>query len=229
MLTLGIDTAGEQGAVGLCRGAEGLSELNFIATLQHGEKLLPAIEASLRWGGVHQDELELLAVSTGPGSFTGLRIGMAVAKGLARALEVPLVGVPTLAAYAQEASCWPGPVYVLMPDRRELVYWAGYRSGEPFTAERVEPIESLLARVVEEPEHPLLIGPGVERHRSLIVQQASALTLAPAIRNRPSGLQVAWLGLAIYQAKGQDERDTLEPLYAQAPLAQAKGPNSEVE
>jgi tRNA threonylcarbamoyladenosine biosynthesis protein TsaB len=229
MLTLGIDTAGEQGAVGLCRGAEGLSELNFIATLQHGEKLLPAIEAVLRWGEVYQEELELIAVSTGPGSFTGLRIGMAVAKGLARALEVPLVGVPTLAAYARMVSFWPGPVYALMPDRRELVYWAGYRNGERFTAERVEPIETLLASLLREPQGSLLIGPGAERHRSLIAQRAPALTIAPAIFNRPSGLQVAWLGLATYQAKGQDERDTLEPLYAQAPLAQAKGPNSEME
>jgi len=224
MLTLGIDTAGEQGAVGLCRGSEGLSALNFVATLQHGEKLLPAIEVILHWSGVHRDDLELIAVSTGPGSFTGLRIGMAIAKGLAHSLDVPLVGVPTLATYARAVSFWPGPVYALLLDRRELVYWAGFREGEPFTREQTEPIEPLLTRLRGESERPLLIGPGAEYHRLLIAARVPELAIAPQILNRPSGLQVAWLGWATYQAKGENQVDTLEPIYAQPPLAQPAGP-----
>jgi tRNA threonylcarbamoyladenosine biosynthesis protein TsaB len=229
MLTLGIDTAGEQGAVGLCHGSEGLSALNFVATLQHGEKLLPAIDTILHWGDVERDDLRLIAVSTGPGSFTGLRIGMATAKGLARALNVPLVGVPTMATYARAVSFWPGTVYAVLKDRRELVYWAGFQGGEQLTSEQTESIEGLLSRLQQEEEAslPLIIGPGVEPHRALIEARGGRWTVAPKALNRPSGLQVAWIGLATYQANGEDEVDTLEPIYAQPPLAQPAGPEAD--
>ncbi|HED04239.1 MAG TPA: tRNA (adenosine(37)-N6)-threonylcarbamoyltransferase complex dimerization subunit type 1 TsaB [Candidatus Fraserbacteria bacterium] len=221
MLTLGIETAGEQAAVGLCRNGRDLTELGFAAERRQGEKLLEAITAALNWGQVDRSQLELIAVSAGPGSFTGLRIGLAMAKGLARALEIPLVGVPTLWAYAQPVCLWSGPVYALLPDRRDWVYWAGYRGGELLAEGGAQPIGSLLAALSEKQakEPPLLIGPGAERHRPLIEGQAGDQIVAPARLNWPSGLQVARLGLAAYREQGQDQRETLEPLYMRAPLA----------
>jgi len=218
MLTLGIETAGEQAAVGLCRGGQELAELSFAAERQQGETLLGAITDALNWGQVDRGQLELIAVSAGPGSFTSLRIGLAMAKGLARALEIPLVGVPTLWAYAQTVRFWPGPVYVLLPDRRNLVYWAGYRRRELWDAGSAQPIGDLLVALghMQAEEPPLLIGPGAERHRSLIAGQAGGGIVAPARLNWPSGLQIARLGLATYRRAGRDERETLEPVYMQA-------------
>jgi len=223
MLALGIETTGEQAAVGLCQGSQELAELGFAAERQQDEKLLEAIRAAHKWGQVRSEQLELIAVSVGPGSFTGLRIGLAVAKGLARALEIPLVGVPTLWAYAQPVSFWPGPVYALLPDRRDRVYWAGYLGGKLWDAGGAQPIGSLLAGLSDgqASERPLLIGPGTQRHRSLIAGQPRKLAIAPARLNWPSGLQIARLGLATYRKAGRDERETLEPLYmqdVQAPL-----------
>lgn len=220
MRVLGLETAGEQGCVGVLEDDRPLCELVFEATMAHGEKLLPAIEAALKLSGISKRDLELIAVSRGPGSFTGLRIGLAIAKGLARALGIPLVGVPGFAVYARKAAPWPGSVWVLLPDRREWLYVSVFRSGEEVLAPQVLTLSELLARLradefAREGERALLIGPGVESHREALAQAHGVL--APAALNLPSGVEIARLGRERFAQEGHDELYELEPLYVQEP------------
>ena len=225
MRVLGLETAGEQGCVGLVDGDRPLCDLVFEATMAHGEKLLPAVEAALALAGLSKRDLDLIAVSRGPGSFTGLRIGLATAQGLARALGIPLVGVSGFEVYCRKAAHWPGPVWVLLPDRRDWLYASAFHRGREILAPRVLARDELLARLraggaTEEPAEgkALLIGPGVEAHReALRAAPGGQHDPVPRSLNLPSGVEIARLGREGFARRGRDERYELEPLYVQEP------------
>lgn len=216
MLTLGIDTATEIGSVGLS-GNFLIGELSFWARMGQSERLVQAIDRLLELNRVEVGKLKLIAVSAGPGSFTGLRIGLATAKGLAQALKIPLVGVPTAASYARRVNFWPGRVSVLIHDRRDLVYVAEFSAGEQMAEEHVERIETVMAK---ELEGGLSMGSGAELYRAEIEKRGG--TVAPPTLNLPSGLQVALLGAAKFAQTGEDELFILEPHYLQRPLAEMR-------
>lgn len=218
MLVLGLETAGEHGCVGLVQDDRVLSEIVFHAAMKHGERLLPAVEAALELAEIQKRDLDLIVASVGPGSFTGLRIGLSMAKGLARALEIPLVGVSAFEAYAQRAAFWPGPVWVLLPDRRDWIYAAGYEADQVAHAPQALPLgEFLEGLTAPGPGRVLFIGPGAELHHDAL---AGYGVVASSAMNRPSGVQIAQLGLERYRrSKGGDALYTLEPLYLQPPLA----------
>ncbi len=99
----------------------------------HARRLTPLVQDLLAHGGQEADTLDAVAVSEGPGSYTGLRIGVSTAKGWALSADAALVGVPTLEAWAAQVVPWaaPGDVAVALIDaRRDEVYAAAYRIGE---------------------------------------------------------------------------------------------------
>ena len=170
-LTLSVDTTSRRGGVCLLADARVLCELNIDAGLTFSEKLLEMIDFLFRVSGVTLDEVDLLAVSTGPGSFTGLRVGIATMKALALRLERPLIGVTTLEALVAGVSD-TGVVAAFMDARRNQVFAALFekssadalpvviREGEasaPF-----EWIASLTHRAVR------FVGDGTLPYRSLI-------------------------------------------------------------
>jgi tRNA threonylcarbamoyladenosine biosynthesis protein TsaB len=220
MLTLGIETAADHGAVGLCLAEKFLGESSFSARLGQAERLVPAIESLLKLNGLDRRELQLIAVATGPGSFTGLRIGMATAKGLSQALQIPLVGVASTEAFAWRAGARPIPVCVLLADRRDLVYSALFEHGEKIAPERSHTIESLAQELRAQGRAIFCIGTGAETHRALL-EQNSFVEVAPALLNLPSAMGIARLGYQRYITNRQDELWTLEPLYVQRPIAEA--------
>jgi tRNA threonylcarbamoyladenosine biosynthesis protein TsaB len=219
MRTLGLETAGEIGSVGIVEGSRVLSECSFAARADHGGKLTPSVDAALRLADRTRADLDLIAVSRGPGSFTGLRIGLAFAKGLARSLAVPLVGVPTLDVYAHQGRFWPGPVWALFPDRRETVYRAVYEGERLATPPTVVEVERLgTERSSADAERkPLLVGPGVDAHREALRHALPEARLGGAALTRPSGATVARLGQARYARDEANELYDVEPLYAQGP------------
>ena len=100
MLVLAIDTATKACAVGLCRDGKILAEYKINMGMTHSEGLMPQMEQLLQRTGVQKGDIDLIAVSMGPGSFTGLRIGLATAEALAYAWQKPLQGVATPLALA---------------------------------------------------------------------------------------------------------------------------------
>lgn len=216
MFIVGWDTGGEQGSVGLLRDGCPWSEIAFLAALKQGEKLLPALDAALQLAGAKRSDVGLISVSTGPGSFTGLRIGIAMAKGLTRALEIPIVGVQALDAYVRAASFWEGPVWVLLSDRRDWVYAASYRGGQLWTPVQAISLDSLFQSLAKS-EGALFIGPGAEQHREQLTERFERSVVAPTALNRPSGIQIAQLGLEKYLHASRDEFYELEPFYLTSP------------
>lgn len=130
MIVLGIETATAACGVALV-SADGLLGTIQVATrLVHSERLLPMIETLFAESGVTRADLQGVAVSQGPGSFTGLRIGVATAKAIALALGLPVVGVPTLAALAANAGPAADLVWPAIVAKRDEVYGAVYKGGE---------------------------------------------------------------------------------------------------
>ncbi len=122
MKILAVDTSTKIGSIALLDGANVISEMALNIEVTHSEKLLPAIEKIFAKVGWDFSELEGLAVAIGPGSFTGLRIGLATMKGFAQAQKLPLVGVSSLMALATSASTSDKPVVAVLKAGRGEVY-----------------------------------------------------------------------------------------------------------
>ncbi|MDT0631865.1 tRNA (adenosine(37)-N6)-threonylcarbamoyltransferase complex dimerization subunit type 1 TsaB [Rubrivirga sp. S365] len=123
MLTLGIETAADVCAVALLDGDDLLVRSAVHVPRAHGRRLAPLVAEALAHAGRDAADLDLVAVSAGPGSYTGLRIGMSTAKGLCLSTGAGLAAVPTLRALADGVG---GAVVVALPSRRGEVYAALY-------------------------------------------------------------------------------------------------------
>ncbi len=158
-LLLAVETATAAPSLALWRGGALLGERAADPSRATAEALLPALDALLAAASVALAAVEGFAVSIGPGSFTGLRIGVATVKGLAFGTGRRAVGISTLAAIAGHAS-GPGPVAAVLDARRGEVYAAGFEAGAAadWLLERVIPIEALAARL---PAGCRVVGEGV--------------------------------------------------------------------
>ena len=123
-LVLGIDTSGEYCSVGLAKGDAILGEVSEKTPQAHSDKLIPFIDKLLKENNLKIQDVKGIAVSIGPGCFTGLRVGVATAKALAQGLEIPIVGVPTLDMIALNAITKNGdsPIFSKIRDRHSDVH-----------------------------------------------------------------------------------------------------------
>jgi tRNA threonylcarbamoyladenosine biosynthesis protein TsaB len=196
-LLLAVETSCGTTSVALLRGEEVLSEEQAEAGRSGAESLLPCVDAVLRRAGLGLKAVESFAISIGPGSFTGLRVGVATLKGLVFGTELPIAPVPTLAALAHAAPGARDPVVALVDARRGELYAAAYRlegaEREPVPCEPAEGVytpEQLAPRL---PPACLLLGEGValcgERIRALAL---SDVRLGPAAE--PHARDVGILG-----------------------------------
>lgn len=134
MKILALDSSAAVASVALCEDERLLAEYTLNNGNTHSQTLLPMVETVLRSFELTPADIDLFAVTAGPGSFTGVRIGAATLKGLAFALETPCVGVSTLEAIAENLRHLGGLVCPVMNARRSQVYTALFRSdGEAFT------------------------------------------------------------------------------------------------
>lgn len=224
-LLLGIETATFCGGVALL-GADrllGSRTLNSPAT--HSGRLLAAIEGLLAETGRDLHDLTGLAVSIGPGSFTGVRIGLSAAKGLAVALNLPMVGVSTLEALALRAGRDNRLICPVLDARRKEVFAAAYRWAAQADVPRLviapaaAPIEDFLRRLRG---RCLLLGDGALRYRPAIESHlGERASFAPAHRMLPSAEEVAWLGQRRFARGEADDPAQLEPVYIRPSDARA--------
>ncbi len=220
MYVLGIETAGERGGVALL-APEGEYEVVFHAGRKHLELLPQAVQAVLASAGVKQEEMGLIAVDVGPGSFTGLRIGIAFAKAMAQTLALPLVGVrQTEVLGAQAKAWWPGRVAVWIHDRREFLYHA-WVSGVKVGKESVLTVDKAIKKLRGR-EDVLVVGSGALRFQELVRKETPTALVAGESLAYPDPVTLAKQGLARFEAQGPDKLLALEPLYIQPPLANAK-------
>lgn len=161
MNILAIDTAGRSASVALLRDDTVLYETVCNCGLTHSETLMPMVDAALKMGGIRAGDLDLYAVTAGPGSFTGLRIGMAAVKGMALAAQTPCAGVSTL-----EALAWchigEGTAVCAMDARRGQVYWAAFdlATHTRLTPDAAAPAEEAVAYAQTCKKPVIYIGDG---------------------------------------------------------------------
>jgi tRNA threonylcarbamoyladenosine biosynthesis protein TsaB len=223
---LAVESSGRAPGVALLKGGELLVEERGAAGRTGAESLLPCVDAVLRRAGVSLEAVEAFAVSIGPGSFTGLRVGVATVKGLAFATGRPVAPVPTLAALARGAAPGAaGAVVALLDARRGELYaatWvlegpgAALREGEP--REAVYTPEELGPRL---PAECLLVGEGVP----LAADRLRALG-GPGVRPGPAlaprAADVGVLGLRILSETGGVDAAELTPRYLRRAEAEVK-------
>ncbi len=183
MIALGVDTSTPAGSVALAEGERLLGEINLARGGHHQERLLRSIDLLLDLAGLDVSRLAVLSVAVGPGTFTGLRIGIATVKGLALARGIPAFGLSTLAALALKYRDRGLPVAPLLDAGRGEVYAALYQGGpggtRPIVAEKGGAPEEFISSLPPEPV--LFCGDGalIYRHRILEIRGEKDL-LEPA-------------------------------------------------
>ena len=161
MNILAVDTAGKTVGVALLQDDRLLYECYLDAGMTHSETLMPLIDNCLKLCGMGCRDIDLYGVNAGPGSFTGLRIGLAVVKGLALPKQIPCAGVSTMAALAYGLS-GEGTVIGAQDARRGQVYWGAFdlASHDRLTTDAAEPV-TVLENFVQSCKKPLFfVGDG---------------------------------------------------------------------
>ena len=209
MRILGIETSSNRGSVALLEGGRTACLLEHQRENAHGESILPLIEQALGSAGWTRRQLDRVAVGIGPGSFTGLRVGIAIAQGVSEGLEIPLVGIPSLQAMALAVPPdLPGPRCVLVDARKGELFAAVYDvDGREVLGVELVSSDEQLERIVASLEAPVYVGSGA----------AASTRLANVYRNPECDYPHArWVALA---ARTAAPMAVVRPLYVRDAVA----------
>lgn len=183
MKILAIESSAKAASVCLCEDEKILAESYQNSGLTHSRTLLPMCESMLHNCGITLEEVDVIAAASGPGSFTGLRIGLATAKGLAWPQEKPCCGVSTLEAMAWNLAHLDGVICCAMDARRNQVYNALFQaqggSLTRLTPDRAIGLEALFCGPEAEKRTQILVGDGAELCYNYAVPVGVKLVLAP--------------------------------------------------
>jgi tRNA threonylcarbamoyladenosine biosynthesis protein TsaB len=220
-MLLAIDTSTRQAAIALYDVSRGvLAERSWFSANRHTEELVPEIESLLRLAGASSRDLSAVGVAIGPGSFTGLRVGLAAAKGIALAQDVKLVGVPTLDITAYPHQPQPIPVVAVAQAGRGRVYWAAYAHGPAGWGPQAPYALSTIMEVANTVVRPMAFaGELGQDDRATLTRFAGkqrVVFLLPALGLRRAGY-LAELALKRLEAGKADDPATLSPIYLQQP------------
>jgi tRNA threonylcarbamoyladenosine biosynthesis protein TsaB len=215
---LAVDTATETGSVAVLANGQLLAEIAARVSSLHGETLMPHIERALASAGLAASELDLLAVGLGPGSFTGVRIGVATIKGLAIALGRPVVGVRTSRVIARAAF---GPLRVVATDaKKNEVFASAFAANDDGTLTvRIEDVHGAPSDVaarfrVALGDAPLVVvGSALRAHPSFLAGLGPACVTAPQALDTPRAAMLAVEAMEAHAQRGPDDLAALEPAY----------------
>ena len=225
MKVLGIDTSTPIGSIALMDGDNLVAEHTLNIVQAHSSRLMPAIDSVLKWGNITVDALDGCAVGIGPGSFTGIRIGVATIKSVCYALDKPIVAVSTLEAIAYNLRSTNGVICPLLDARRSEIYGTAFHGGtewQRLCEDLCLPIDAFLDR----------LHTGVSANGALNFVGDGLLTYGDAVRERlgerahfadpifnvPRGATIAHLGAQRLQHGDSDSYWTLVPNYVRIGL-----------
>lgn len=231
MRILGIESSSLVASVAIVTDDVLMAEYTVNFKKTHSQTLLPMIDEVVRMLGIELETMDAIAVSGGPGSFTGLRIGSATAKGLGFALDKPLIHVPTVDAMAYNLYGTPALICPMMDARRNQVYTGLYHNQYAFEVVKAQcamGVEALIKELNERGEKVIFLGDGVPVYADIIRDFLTVpYEFAPAHVNRQRGASVAVMG-AWYYAQGRTETaeehrpDYLRKAQAERELEEAK-------
>jgi tRNA threonylcarbamoyladenosine biosynthesis protein TsaB len=214
MRLLALETATLAGGAALLDDGRLVGESRLNIALTHSERLMAVVDRLLRDCGWELASLGGLAVSIGPGSFTGLRVGAATAKGLALALEIPVAPVPTLDAMAATLPFADSPICPLLDARKNEVYCSLYRWTDGGMERQWDYLALSPGAAAARLEAPVIVlGDGVAACRPYLARLGPDLREAPPAQSLPSPAVVGALGHAMLAAGGGIPAERLAPLY----------------
>lgn len=215
MRALGIETSGARGGIALVRDGEVLGSRLFEKGMVHGREIAPSIRALLVELGLVPSDIDLISCDIGPGSYTGLRVGLAAAKGLALALRKPLVGVASLDAMAEAAGDGIPVLCPALDAKWDQVYGALYEKGRRVTPYLAEKPDAFVARV---PKGALVIGDALDACGGLFRD----IVRGPRELWDPRPESVARLGQRLHEEGVRHDAASIVPLYLRPTEAEVK-------
>lgn len=225
MNILAIDTSAKAAGCAVYRDGQLFAESFLNAGLTHSQTIMPMVRDMLACARMEPGDIDVFAVSAGPGSFTGLRIGISAVKGMAMAQNAPCAAVSTLEALAFNLAAFSGIIVPAMDARRSQVYTAIFtgdgRSPVRKTDDEAISIDELGEKLREFGETPvMLVGDGARLCYEKLRDRLPGLLIAPEnmLYQRASGVCTAALGMAergLLQTTGE-----LEPVYLRLPQAE---------
>ena len=217
MVVLAVETSSRVGSVALWADGRTLAERAASQALRHGVRLFVELREVHEAAGLRPADVGLIAVSQGPGSYTGLRIGLTAARTAAYVLDKPLLGVASLDVIAENAPPEWEHVAAVLDAKRGEAYAALYahRAGELV---RQTPYGVVRPEALELPPRCLVVGDAIERHRDALSRDGACLAAEDAWRPRAS--VVARLAAARYARGERQELHAVAPLYLRRPEAE---------
>lgn len=224
MLVMGIDTSTTQGGVALLSGQGVICEYTLNIKATYSERLLPLIDRALQDAGITLGQVEGFAVAVGPGSFTGLRIGLSTAKGLVVVGGQPLVGVSTLEAMAWTLPFCAHPVCPILDARKGEIYCALFRHEGDRLIRLMDDTAVAPDRLLNRIQQPtVFLGDGLVVYKGLVQSQLKELALFPPLAGRGGcAAAVAELGRRRLLRGHRDDLVQLAPQYLRSSEAEFK-------
>ena len=209
MRVLALDSSGIVASVAVVEDETLVAEYTVNYKKTHSQTLLPMLDEVVKMTELDLETIDAIAVAAGPGSFTGLRIGSATAKGLGLALKKPLIAVPTVDALAYNLYDVSGLICPIMDARRSQVYTGIYRFEEhklvAVKQQWASPMTELIEELNKLGEPVTFLGDGVPVFRSMIEEKLQvSYSFAPAHVNKQRAAAVGTLGM-IYYKEGRTE------------------------
>jgi tRNA threonylcarbamoyladenosine biosynthesis protein TsaB len=217
-MELSIDTASEVASVALSQEGDLIAEITWRCRRNHTVELLPSIETLLMQAGSSKDSLSAVFACTGPGMYTGLRVGISVAQGLARAHSLPALGIGRLELDAYPHAAFPGAIIATHRAGRGDIAWAAYR-GDPWR-EIAEPQLSRPAELAREVNDRTLFVGEVDQTLAAALKATAgdrAVITTPAASHRRAAT-LAHLGFSRLSAGEDSEAALLRPIYLRPPV-----------
>lgn len=224
MKLLALDSSGTVASVAVFVDGQLKAEYSVNHKKTHSQTLLPMIDEVMSMVEVKPAELDAIAIASGPGSFTGLRIGSATAKGLGLALNVPLVSVPTLEGMAYRFCHLDKLICPMMDARRNQVFAGVYDFKDGFQVVKdqwVGPIEELLDEVNKNSCEVIFMGDGALKYSTILQEQVTVpYEIAPITMLEQSAAALGMRALELYEAGETVSADAFAPEYLR--LSQAE-------
>ena len=218
MNLVALDASGVAGSVAYIKDNHLVGEYYMCHKLTHAETIMPMLEHMKALLEIELDQVDAIAVTSGPGSFTGLRIGVTTAKVLAQTLNVPLIGVPTLDVIAHNMTHTTHLICPLMDARRNQVYTAVYRwEGETLvrlTEHLACDLDEHIERLKAYQMPIIFLGDGVQTYKEKLVQAfGEAAHFAPRFLNLQHASTLAEVAITCYEKGEMTDPDVFVPLY----------------
>jgi tRNA threonylcarbamoyladenosine biosynthesis protein TsaB len=220
---IAIETSGRIGSVAAVCDGRVLAEQQFPHGLQHAARILAVIDdlcTAQKWKPA---DVEQLYVSAGPGSFTGLRIGITMAKTLAAVTGVKIVAVPTVRVLVENAPAEANHVVIVLDAKRDQIFTAQFeRAGDDWMEREPAHLDSLTDMLARAPRPVRLLGEGIPYHEKFIDRTDTSVVVTPADSWRARAAAVAKVGWRLAQAGAFADPITLLPIYVRKPEAEEK-------